>query len=57
MSGLYGVDIKVKNKHAYVIEVNDNPNIDHNIEDKYLGQELYMQIMSEFLNRLESRGK
>lgn len=56
-NGLYGVDIKVKNKHAYVIEVNDNPSIDHLVEDKYLGYELYMQIMGEFLNRLESRGK
>ncbi len=55
--GLYGVDVKVKNNHAYVIEVNDNPNIDSGIEDKYLGQELYMLVMAEFFNRLESRGK
>ncbi len=56
-NGLYGVDIKANNKNAYVIEVNDNPNLDHGVEDKYLGQELYMQIMAEFFNRLESRGK
>ena len=55
--GLYGVDIKVKNNHAYVIEVNDNPSIDSGVEDKYLGQELYMLIMAEFFNRLEKRGK
>ncbi|WP_444920017.1 RimK family protein [Microbulbifer sp. CnH-101-G] len=54
--GLYGIDIKLKDNHAYVIEVNDNPNIDQGIEDKYLGEELYMQIMSEFLRRLELRG-
>ncbi len=54
--GLYGVDIKVHENRAYVIEVNDNPNIDHGVEDNYLGEELYMQIMSEFLRRLEQRG-
>lgn len=56
-NGLYGVDIKVKKNNAYVIEVNDNPSIDHGVEDKYLGQELYMLIMSEFFKRLELRGK
>ncbi|WP_119344476.1 RimK family protein [Facilibium subflavum] len=55
--GFYGVDIKVKDGHAYVIEVNDNPSIDRGVEDQYLGEELYMQIMSEFLKQLESRGK
>lgn len=54
--GLYGVDIKVSDNRAYVIEVNDNPSIEQGIEDKYLGEELYMQIMSEFLHRLEKRG-
>ena len=55
--GLYGVDIKQKDNHVYVIEVNDNPSIDHGVEDKYLGNELYMLIMQEFANRLEMRGK
>jgi glutathione synthase/RimK-type ligase-like ATP-grasp enzyme len=56
-NGLYGIDIKESNGHAYVLEVNDNPSIDHGIEDRYLGEELYMQIMSEFLRRLELRGR
>lgn len=55
--GLYGVDIKHHGKQVYVIEVNDNPSIDHGVEDKYLGDELYMQIMSEFVARLERRGR
>lgn len=55
--GLYGVDIKEANGKAYVIEVNDNPNIDTEVEDKYSGKELYMQIMQEFVNRLETRGR
>lgn len=54
--GLYGIDIKWHNDRAHVIEVNDNPSIDAGVEDKYLGEELYMQIMSEFLRRLELRG-
>ncbi|MDW7547706.1 RimK-like ATPgrasp N-terminal domain-containing protein [Pseudoalteromonas peptidolytica] len=56
-NGLYGIDIKEHNGKAYVLEVNDNPNIDQGVEDKYLGDELYMQVMSELLRRLEARGK
>ncbi len=56
-NGLYGVDIKQKGNQIYVIEVNDNPSIDHSIEDAYLGDELYMMIMQEFVNRLERRGR
>lgn len=56
-NGIYGVDIKELDNRAYVIEVNDNPSIDHGIEDHYLGEELYMQIMSEFLRRFEMRGR
>ncbi|MBE0363611.1 hypothetical protein PULV_a1080 [Pseudoalteromonas ulvae UL12] len=55
--GLYGVDIKQKGKQVYVIEVNDNPSIDHKVEDAYLGNELYMHIMTEFAARLEKRGR
>ncbi|WP_448211576.1 RimK family protein [Colwellia sp. MEBiC06753] len=55
--GLYGVDIKEANNKAYVIEVNDNPSIDYKVEDAYLGNELYMQIMDEFYRRLERRGR
>lgn len=55
--GLYGVDIKEIHGRAYVVEINDNPSIDHGVEDAYLGDELYMQVMSEFLRRLELRGK
>lgn len=55
--GLYGIDIKEVEGRAYVLEVNDNPSIDHGVEDQYLGEELYMQIMSEFSRRLELRGR
>lgn len=56
-NGLYGVDVKEIDGKAYVIEVNDNPNIDAGIEDQYLGDELYRVIMSEFLRRMENRSK
>jgi len=55
--GLYGVDVKEKNGKGYVIEVNDNPNIDSGVEDSYLGDELYRLILTEFLRRMENRSK
>ena len=51
--GLYGVDVKQSDKGIYVIEVNDNPNIDLGVEDRYLGEELFSLIMAEFLRRLD----
>ena len=38
---------------VFVIEVNDNPSIDAGVEDAYLGEDLYLRIMQEFLRRLE----
>lgn len=55
--GLYGVDVKEHQGRAYVLEVNDNPSIDHKVEDAHLGDELYMIIMDEFKQRLEARGR
>lgn len=54
-NGLYGVDLKESGDRVVVMEVNDNPNIDANIEDKFLGEDLYRQIMLEFLRRMEAR--
>ncbi len=54
-SGLYGVDIKVVNGKPYVIEVNDNPNIDEGVEDEILKDSLYLTIMQEFLRRIEKQ--
>lgn len=56
-NGLYGVDVKEVAGKGYVIEVNDNPNVDSGIEDQYLGEELYRLIMAEFLRRMENRSK
>lgn len=50
--GLYGVDIKSRGKQHYIIEINDNPNIDYGIEDKMLGDNLYHQIINVMLQRI-----
>jgi glutathione synthase/RimK-type ligase-like ATP-grasp enzyme len=55
--GLYGVDLKARGNEVFVIEVNDNPSIERGVEDRYLGNELYTLIMSEFARRLEERGR
>lgn len=52
--GLYGVDLKQNGSVAKVIEVNDNPSIDHGIEDAVLGMDLYRRIIGSFVNRLNS---
>jgi Glutathione synthase/Ribosomal protein S6 modification enzyme (glutaminyl transferase) len=54
---LYGVDVKEINGKAHVIEINDNPNIDAGVEDRVLGDEVYLRVMRVFLKRLESRGR
>ncbi len=51
--GLYGVDLKMINGEVYVIEINDNPNIDEGIEDAFLKDELYNRIMRSIFNRIE----
>lgn len=56
-NGLYGIDIKQQGQRAFVIEVNDNPSLDHGVEDAFMGDELYMQLMGEFARRLEERGR
>lgn len=54
--GLYGVDIKEVKGKFYVIEVNDNPNIDAGVEDQQRdGDSLYEVIIQHFMNRLSSR--
>jgi glutathione synthase/RimK-type ligase-like ATP-grasp enzyme len=51
---LYGVDMKEVDGKFYVIEINDNPNIDSGIEDKILKEKLYSTVMDVFLNKIKS---
>ncbi|WP_020393856.1 RimK family alpha-L-glutamate ligase [Thiolinea disciformis] len=53
--GLYGVDLKETAQGVVVIEVNDNPSIEHGVEDRVLGKQLYQRIMAEFLRRLDAK--
>jgi len=53
--GLYGVDLKQIGSQVVIMEINDNPNIDHGIEDCVLKEELYLSIMKSFLNRLRNK--
>ncbi|MGI2259097.1 RimK family protein [Shewanella sp. GXUN23E] len=55
-SGLYGVDVKERDGKVYVIEVNDNPSIDHKVEDLFLGDLVYDRVITEFLRRIQLRG-
>jgi glutathione synthase/RimK-type ligase-like ATP-grasp enzyme len=53
--GLYGVDLKEIQGKAYVIEINDNPNLDHGYEDSILKMDLYNIIMKVFFDRIEKK--
>ncbi len=53
--GLYGVDLKQTDKGVFVIEINDNPSIDHGVEDKVIKGLLYERIIGELIRRVESR--
>ncbi len=53
--GLYGVDVKQSDDKVYVIEVNDNPNLEAGVEDYYLKDEMYTLILRDFMRRLDTR--
>lgn len=52
-NGLYGVDIKLINDIPYIIEINDNPNIDHGIEDLVGGFEIYEKIINYLFTSID----
>lgn len=56
-NGLYGVDLKQFGKTCKVVEVNDNPSIDHGVEDLMLKDEIYNRIMQYFVRRLDARAR
>jgi glutathione synthase/RimK-type ligase-like ATP-grasp enzyme len=51
--GLYGVDLKETPAGVFVIEINDNPNIDAGMEDAILGDELYRRVLAHLLRQYE----
>lgn len=56
--GFYGVDLKQVGKQVLVIEVNDNPSIDHGLEDSLLQDKLYFDIIQTLTERIDAiRGR
>ncbi len=54
--GLYGVDLKESaDGQVYIVEINDNPNIDYGIEDKIEKDSLYEKVIKSFVNRVEKQ--
>jgi len=53
--GLYGVDLKQDGRQCYVMEVNDNPNLDAGCEDGVLKDALYREVMGVFMRRIQER--
>ena len=51
--GLYGVDIKSTERGVVVIEINDNPNLVHDVEDAAEKDEVWRRLAGWFLRRLQ----
>jgi len=50
--GLYGVDIKETPNGIFVVEVNDNPNIEHGVEDEAEKDQVWIQLTRWFIDKL-----
>jgi len=53
--GLYGVDVKHHDGRVMVMEVNENPNIEAEVEDDVLGDGLYEIVIEDLIRRIEER--
>jgi hypothetical protein len=51
--GFYGVDIKQTDSGFIVIEVNDNPNLEHGIEDQIGKDEVWTKVLKWFSELFE----
>jgi glutathione synthase/RimK-type ligase-like ATP-grasp enzyme len=51
--GFYGVDLKQTDNGIVVMEVNDNPNLEHGIEDAVGKDEVWVRILRWFVERFE----
>jgi len=52
--GLYGVDLKQIGERVVVIEVNDNPNLEHGVEDSVARDELWLRLLNWFIKRIDA---
>jgi glutathione synthase/RimK-type ligase-like ATP-grasp enzyme len=51
-NGLYGVDLKQNERGVFIIEINDNPNMDHYVEGAVLKDEMWKRLLNWYLKRL-----
>ena len=51
--GFYGVDLKETDDGVFVIEVNDNPNLEHGVEDHAEKDEVWTRLTNWFIERVE----
>ena len=51
--GFYGVDLKQTDSGIVVMEVNDNPNLEHGIEDAVGKDEVWIRLLKWFIERFE----
>jgi glutathione synthase/RimK-type ligase-like ATP-grasp enzyme len=51
--GFYGVDLKETSDGIVVMEVNDNPSLEHNIEDSVGKDEIWQRLLRWFIERFE----
>lgn len=54
-NGLYGVDLKETERGVFVIEINDNPNLDRNCEDLVEKDAMWEKLIAWFVKRLDAR--
>ena len=52
--GLYGVDVKETPSGVLLIEVNDNPNLNHGVEDQAGKDEIWARILQWFIKRIDA---
>jgi glutathione synthase/RimK-type ligase-like ATP-grasp enzyme len=52
--GLYGVDLKETSNGVYVIEINDNPNLEHGIEDAAGKADIWNRLTRWFTTRIDA---
>ena len=50
--GLYGVDLKETSEGVYIIEINDNPNLEHGVEDTVGRGDVWNRLTRFFTTRI-----
>lgn len=56
-NGLYGVDLKQTDAGIFVIEINDNPNLEHGIEDKAEKDAIWNRLALWYVERLAAQDR